>query len=44
MRNEKPLLKISISGSEVKPGRIAIPILLKTCQGAGGGQSPSRIH
>jgi hypothetical protein len=34
MAKDKPLLKISISGPDVKPGRIAIPILLKLCQEA----------
>ncbi len=31
---ERPLLTISISGPEVKPGRIAVPVLLKICQEA----------
>jgi hypothetical protein len=31
MPKEKPLLKISLSGPGVKPGRIALPVLLKVC-------------
>ncbi len=31
---ERPLLTISISGPEVKPGRISVPVLLKLCQEA----------
>src|ERR1051326_1573063 len=34
MPKEVPLLKISISGPTIRPGRIAIPILLKLCQEA----------
>jgi hypothetical protein len=31
---ERPLLTISISGPEVRPGRIAVPVLLRICQEA----------